>query len=168
MQIYSPGSVLANSGNPDQEIPWQFISTRWRTVQDLKHRSNPATGDIVDSTWSLYLTDFGIQETNILGLKFHLVAQRNGRIVDQTIQLCYQNQLIGVNKVDYTTDTEGHLPLSNDTAYGGPEDVWGVSDLGSKITDPSFGIVIKFQSHPYYPHSCGLRIDQMSLTVYSE
>jgi hypothetical protein len=64
------------------------------------------------------------------------------------------------------TDEEGRLPLHNDTTYGGPTDTWGATLTPEILQDASFGVILKFQGHPYYPHSSSMFLDSVSLTVY--
>jgi hypothetical protein len=135
---------------------------------DRNNISNPATGDLRNTTWTLTCTGFNIPLLNtITGIKLNVKAQRNGRIVDDIIQLTYQGSAIGANNFSYITDSEGHFLLLNDTYYGGEFDLWESEVTPSMLTDPSFGIILKFQSHPFYPHNCEMYLDSVSLTVYS-
>jgi hypothetical protein len=102
----------------------------------------------------------------ITGIQLDLMSQRNGRIVDETIQLVHQGEPIGNNNFMYILDSEGHFYLNNQTSYGGPTDLWGAELTKDMLEDPSFGVILKFQSHPYYPHSCGMFLDSVSITVY--
>ena len=174
---FRPNSVVQSSEIPEYEIGWKSVPTaydgflmnsRWSTLRDLKHISNPATGDLRNKTWSLTCTDCRmIQLPNIItGLELNLNAQRNGRIVDEVIQLTYQGVPYGNNNFVYKTDSEGHLTILTETTYGSPTDLWGEPLTPAILQDPSFGIILKFQSHPYYPHSCGMTVDSVSLTVY--
>ena len=144
------------------------MNARWGTVRPLLHRSNSATGGLRDKTWAITCTNFNMNDLPevITGLQLDLSGQRNGRIIDETIQLTYQGQPIGNNNFLYVLDSEGHFYLNNQTSYGGPTDLWGVELTPTILQDPSFGIILKFQSHPYYPHSCGMFLDTVSFTVY--
>lgn len=174
---FSPNSVEQVSEAPEYEIAWQssaasntdyLLNKRWRTVKDLKHIANPATGDLRNKTYSLVCTNF--QMTNlpstISGVELRLNAQRNGRIVDEVIQLTYQGQAIGKNNFVYLTDSEGHLTLKNQAIYGSATDLWDFELTPEVLQDPTFGVIIKFQSHPYYPHSSGMLVESVLLTVY--
>lgn len=175
--IYKPHHVDIVSEAPDQEITWRsspsrnvddLLQQKWTTVRSLKHIANPASGNIRERTRSLICTQFQITDlpNEISGLQLDIVAQRNGRIVDELVQLTFQNQAIGKNNFVYHTDSEGHLKITNETSYGGPTDLWEVDITHELLRDPSFGIILKFQSHPYYPHSVGMILDSVSLTVY--
>ena len=174
---YLPTNVVQSSQIPNDEIGWYstpstnigfLAGSRWSTVRDLKHISNPATGDLRNKTWALTCTNFQMQSLpdTISGLQLNVSAQRNGRIVDEIIQLTYQGTAFGNNNFVYKTDNEGNLTILNDSVYGGPEDLWGFSLTPAILQDPSFGVILKFQSHPYYPHSSGMMLDSVSLTVY--
>ena len=144
-----------------------LLQRRWQTAEPLKHIANPASGPIRDSTFALVCTGFNIPLLDeINGIEVRVTGQRNGRIADETIQLTYENSAIGRNNFSYETDEEGRLPLFNDTVYGGSEDLWGAEVTVEMLQDPSFGVILKFQSHPYYPHSSDMQIESVSLTVY--
>jgi hypothetical protein len=153
-------SAISNRGN--------ILGKRWKTIGELFHRSNPACGDLTNSTQALLFVNFQISNIpNVIsGVKIQVLSQRNGRVADQVIQLVYQGQPIGVNNFNYYTDTEGHLAVQNNAEYGGQTDLWGAELTAEMVRDPSFGVMLKFQAHPYYPHSCGLLLDSVSLTVY--
>lgn len=175
---YKPNNVEVVSEFPEEEISWKTTSStnpdsllqhRWSTVRSLKHIANPATGDLRDRTQALVCTDFRVTDLpeTVSGLQLNLNTNRNGRIFDEIIQLTFQNTLIGVNNIDYQIDSEGHLkPLRNEAIYGGPEELWGTELTPEMIRDSSFGIFLKFQSHPFYPHSCGMLVDSVSITFY--
>lgn len=173
---YYPSNVLQQSDSPDIEIPWEsfvssnsefLLSSRWRPTRNLLHIANPATGSIRNRTWSLVCTGFNITDlSEVNGIQLNLSAQRNGRITDEVVQLTYLNQPIGNNNVSYLTDSEGHLTILNDTIYGGSTDLWGADLTPEILQDPSFGVILKFQSHPYYPHSSGMYLNSVSIDVF--
>jgi hypothetical protein len=177
MTTYYPQSATQHSDHPDIDIAWAhypvsyenyLLNSRWKTVAPLKHRSNPASGDLTDSTWSIICTKFQIPTLEyISGLQLTVNAQRNGRIVDDTIQLTYQGSPIGANNFSYTLDSDGHFLLLNETVYGDETDQWGVELTPEMVSDESFGVILKFQSHPFYPHSCDMFVDSVSLTVFA-
>ena len=174
-QIYIPGSVATESTTP-VDIGWTssptsnlgyLMNSVWRTNSDLVHLSNPAAGDVRTQTETLVLTNFSIPITTIItGIQFDLKVQRFGRIVDQLIQLTYQGVPIGQNKTNYITDNLGNLPITNDSIYGGPTDLWGVDVTPDMLNDPSFGVLLKFQAHPYYPCKQSMNLYTSTLTVY--
>lgn len=164
---YFATSTLGLQPN-ENEVTWRTSAGgRFQTADLLFHRSNPACGDLTNSTQSL-LFKFNITDVpeTISGLELRVIAQRNGRATDSQIQLSYQDQPIGNNNFQYMTDEEGRLPLHNDTTYGSSTDNWGATLTPEILQDPTFGVILKFQGHPYYPHSSGMFLDSVSLTVY--
>lgn len=175
--VYTPNMVSQISEDPENEIAWRssptglngcMMNSKWMTVKPLVHISNPACGDIGSQTYALVCTHLNATELPdvITGISLEVSGQRNGRVVDKQIQLTYQGDIIGNNKVDYETDSEGHILLLNETIYGGENDLWGAEITKEMILDPSFGIILKFQNHPFYPHSCGMLLESVSITVY--
>ena len=175
--VYTPNMVTQTSEDPENEISWKsspttvigcLMNSKWMTVKPLIHLSNPACGDIGSQTYSLICTNLNATDLldEISGISLRVSGQRNGRVVDKQIQLTYMGDLIGENKVDYETDSEGHILLLNDTTYGGENDLWGATLTKEMIQDPSFGVILKFQNHPFYPHSCGMLLEAVSITVY--
>ena len=175
--IYTPNSIEQLSEFPDQEIGWKntvnlnsgyLLNSRWSTVKALHHFDNPASGDLRTRSWALACTNFQITELPevISGIGLNLKTQRNGRIVDEQIQLFYDGSPIGTNNFIYSTDSEGHLTLLNDTNYGGPTDLWNAEITPEMLQDSAFGVILKFQGHPYYPHLSTMFLDAVTLTVY--
>ena len=173
---YTPHNVLGLQFN-EGEIGWintpyandkNLLGKRWRSESDISHVSNPACGDIRTRTQALEFVDF--QMTNlpdvVSGIELNIVSQRNGRVADEVIQLTYQSDLVGKNNFVYLTDIEGHLTIKNQAVYGGPTDLWGVDITPIMLQDPTFGIRVKFQAHPYYPHRSPMYLDWISLTVF--
>jgi len=116
------------------------------TTGELLHIANPSVNDLKMKTWYLYLTDFRL--TNIpaviSGVQVEIDMRRGGRITDETVQLRYQDQFIGENRADYALD--------NRKVYGGDQDLWSAALTPSMLSDTSFGLGIRFQSHPSWPH----------------
>ncbi len=174
---YIPQTVDQTSNAPEQEIGWQstagsvagrLLNARWSTVKPLHHYANPACGDIRTRSWALVCTNFQITQLPdvISGIELTVKTQRNGRVVDEQIQLIYNGSAIGANNFNYMTDADGHLTLLNDTTYGSPTDLWAAEITHEILQDPSFGVILKFQGHPYYPHLSTMTVDCVVLTVY--
>jgi hypothetical protein len=175
-QIFYPNQVLGAEFG-EYEIGWQshpssslgyLLGSRWRSEKDLTHFANPASGDLRTRTQALYCLDFRITDLPevISGIELNLKTQRNGRVVDEQIQLVYQGDPLGNNNFIYITDEDGHLKITNDTTYGSATDTWGADLTPEMLQDPSFGVIVKFQAHPYYPHRSTMYLDAVSLTVY--
>ena len=117
------------------------------TLQPLLHISNYTVNDIKMKTSYLYLTEFNLNSLPevISGIELELNMRRGGRITDDTIQLCYQGQGIGKNQATAS--------LENTKKFGGETDLWEIDNLTAELlTDSSFGLHIRFQSHPFWPH----------------
>jgi hypothetical protein len=168
LNTYTPNTVNELAPAEDEILWRQVAGKRWQTERDLRHISNPACGDLRNRTQSLAFVNFAITSTpeTITGLELRILSQRNGRIADDQIQLVYQGVAIGNNNFNYYTDRDGNLTVENDATYGGPEDLWGAEITPEMIQDPEFGVILKFQSHPYYPHSSSMLINSVLLTIY--
>jgi hypothetical protein len=129
-------------------------------------------------TSELWLTELGIPNNggNVVGIEFQLNILRAARIEDLTIQLTIGGQLIGdnyasvVNPVQsdtYTAEiTIPQNPVGDYNIYGGPADLWGTTGLTSaNIADPTFGVVISFQSNVIYPHKDTAYVDQVGVRI---
>lgn len=175
VKTYYPTQVTTTSTS-EVEIGWtsdiisrsgMFMNRRWTTLAPLKHRANSATGGLRDTTHAIIFTGFNIDPIDTVnGIKLEIMAQRNGRVADETIQLYYQGTPIGANNFQYETDADGRLTVVNHSIYGGPDDLWSSEITPSMLQDPSFGVFLRFQSHPYYPHSSTITLDMISLTIY--
>lgn len=110
---------------------------------------------------------------NILGVKVNIESNRVGRITDKTIQLCYQEQLIGDNKAIIETVINSYglkefTTGNNVQSYGGATDTWNATLSDTMINDQSFGVIIQFSSHPFYPHTDFVYVDAISLEIFYE
>ena len=112
----------------------------------------------------------------VVGIEFVLNLKRAARIEDLLVQLTLGGELIGqnyastVNPVQsdmYTAETTIPLnPVGDYNIYGGPADLWGTTGLtAANVSDPTFGIVIAFQSNQIYPHRDLAYIDQVGLRI---
>lgn len=139
------------------------------TVSPLYHIARSPKTDLIFKTWYLELTGFNftnLPET-ISGISVIINMNRGGRIVDETIQLTYQGELIGNNRPAGTTDPRtGASLLAPITNYGGANDTWGIVNLTlDVITDPSFGITVRYQSHPHWPHKTSPTLRSIQLQI---
>ena len=83
---------------------------------------------------------------------------RLGRITDETVQLCRNNELIG--------DNHASLNLDLIKIYGSDTDNWNTNLTMSNIQNSSFGVVLRFQSHPNWPHKSSPLIDAVELRIH--
>lgn len=160
----------AESGAEDNHVSWNgernFSSLKnkdgshTKTIRDLLHIARDPRHDILEKTYFLKLTNF--QFTNvpatITGIEVKITMNRFGRITDDTIQLCLNNSLIGQNFAD--------LNLAPIKIYGSTTDLWNTSLTNNNIIDGSFGIVLRFQSHPKWPHRSSAFIDAVEIRVH--
>ncbi|NBP00437.1 MAG: hypothetical protein EBU90_10000 [Proteobacteria bacterium] len=131
-----------------------------RTQRDLIHIARDPKHDILEKTYYLKLTDFNFSDLpqGLSGIEAKLIMNRGGRITDDTIQLCLNADLLGENQS--TTD------LNPIKSYGGESNLWGTSLTINDIKSSSFGIVLRFKSHPKFPHRTSPLIDTVELRIY--
>jgi hypothetical protein len=131
-----------------------------KTSRDLIHIARDPRHDIVEKTYFLRLTNFNfvnVPET-ITGIEAKISMNRFGRITDETIQLSLSNQLIGDNLANTILD-----PIK---VYGGNDTSWNLNLTRSNILDSTFGIVLRFKSHPNWPHKTSALIDSVELRIH--
>lgn len=167
-----PLSVVqyAESGAEDRHISWNdernFSSIKTKdgshtkTNRDLLHIARDPKHDIIEKTYYLKLTNFQFSSVpaSISGIEVKITMNRFGRITDDTIQLCLNDNLIGQNFAD--------LDLSPIKIYGSQTDLWMTSLTSANISDSSFGIALRFQSHPKWPHKSSALIDAVEIRVH--
>lgn len=131
-----------------------------KTTHDLFHIARDPKHDITQKTYFLKVTNFDFQSlpTTITGIEAKLTMNRYGRITDDTVQLCLNDQLIGTNQANLVLD-----PIKT---YGGDNILWDTNLTIADISQPSFGIVLRFQSHPRWPHRCSPLIDTVELRIH--
>ena len=163
-------NTISQYGEVEQHVPWvedKFIyvttddANYLSTTHELLHIANSAVNNLKMKTYFLYLTDFKISflPDIISGVEVEVNMKRGGRITDDTVQLRYENEFMGENRATYTLD--------NSTVYGSPTDLWDVPALDSSIlTDQSFGVGIRFQSHPSWPHREHPMINYVRIRVW--
>jgi len=128
------------------------------TTLPLLHIANTLTHDLKMKTYYILATgfNFGTVPSTLTTVEAQLVMKR-GRITDDTIQLSYNGQAIGNNQADFKLD-----PIKT---YGGTVDVWNYNLTSAMVSDPSFGLLLRFQSHPDWPHNEVPRLDCVMLRV---
>jgi hypothetical protein len=173
-QWYNPSAVSQNTDEDAKLIRWQEpLRFPILTAKDLIHIAGtggpgPGMTDVRDKTVALTFTNFGFTNVpnNINGIEMQLDVDRRGRISDSEIFLVYNNEIIGSNQTNYDQDAESHLINFNKNIYGGTENMWGATITPEMLQDPSFGVLVRLISHPFYPHRCGATIRQVSLRYY--
>ncbi len=126
----------------------------------LLHIARSPRNDITMKTFFLKATGFNFQNLpqTISGIECRLTTNRGGRIVDDTIQLCYQDSLIGDNRANSKLD-----PIQ---VYGNNADLWNANATLDMVQNSSFGVVLRFRSHPSWPHRTAAAIDTVELQIY--
>lgn len=130
------------------------------TRQPLRHIARSPKFDITQKTYFLRCTGYlfsNLPEV-ITGITARLTMNRRGRITDHTIQLCKGPILIGKNQASTTLE-----PVKT---YGNDQDLWDIADITrSVLMDTDFGITLRFQSHPHWPHRDAAAIDAVELKI---
>lgn len=192
-QFYFPRTIVQYAEYPDTNISWsnnQVDSTIienpdynfaapapgagsknvLQTVKHLTHIPNPTRGPRLDKTYYLKCTNFGIDlaslPTNITGLELTIDAQRYGRVVDDTVCLIYNGEVISENKTNLADPIEGHLRNSNTQIYGKIDDLWGAEITPEMLTSENFGVLLRFASNPLYPHKDTIEVFRITLKIY--
>ena len=167
-------SVITQYSEPEAEnthISWDNVNSNpvfnsidrlaLITKGTLKHISRSPRTDLVNKTYYIQFNGFNFQNLpdSIAGIQVKLTADRRGRITDETVQLCQNQLLIGENRANHD--------LSPVKIYGGESDLWGTNNLMiSDLQDSTFGLTVRFQSHPSWPHNDGARIDSVEIRIY--
>ena len=174
---FTPTNITEDLTDSPPYIAWQgdrgSLTFPMSTSKDLIHIANsggpgPAMTDIRNKTTLLTFTGFnitGVPDT-ITGIEVKLDIQRNGRIADEFVGIQFGNNLITRTKVNYDQDTEGHLIHFNRNLYGGETDMWDDQITPTDLQDSNFGVLLRLQSHPFYPHRCGCRLYGLALRYY--
>jgi len=131
-----------------------------KTSRDLLHIAKQPKHDLVEKTYFIKASGFNFINLpdTVSGIEMKLSMKRHGRISDDTIQLFSDGDLIG--------DNQASMGLNPITIYGGETEMWNTSLLISKITNPAFGVVIRFRSHPNWPHKTGAMLDAVELRIH--
>lgn len=160
----------AEEGGEEAHITWlntnDFYSLKnldgrsIKTSKELVHIARDPRHDYTQKTYYLKVTDFNFNSLpeTLTGIEMRLTMNRGGRITDDTIQLCLNGALVGDNQASLTLD-----PIK---VYGGEDLLWNTNLTLADIQDPSFGIVLRFQSHPNWPHKSSPLIDAVELRIH--
>lgn len=167
-QLKSPSIILQQSGeSPSPGFP----TCSWDHSESIISKDNyaitvkpletiPGVNGILyrNATSQLWTSGYNFNNTGtIVGIEVLLNAQRLARVQDYVVQLCLNGELIGDNKANED--------LSNSKVYGSNTDLWG-TELTADMLNTTFGVVLSFQSHMYYPHRDLGYIDQVSIRVH--
>ena len=131
-----------------------------KTSRDLLHIAKQPKHDLVEKTFFLKATGFNFTQLPeiVSGIEMRLTMNRHGRISDETIQLCLNDQSIG--------DNQAKLKLDPITIYGTETYKWGSEIDISNIQNNNFGVLLRFQSHLNWPHKCSAFLGAIEIRVH--
>lgn len=149
--VHIPWDNLEHLSYPDQGFA--------KTQKPLLHIAVSRDRNIRQKTWFLVCQGFNFTSlpTTIPGIELNVQMNRGGRITDDTIQLYRGQELIGDNLADLT--------LAQNSYYGGETDLWGSNLAVADITE-TFGIILRYKSHPSFPHRETAMIDSVRLRIW--
>jgi hypothetical protein len=158
-------TVVTQFCEADVHVPWINIDQDFtqinlvRSQRDLRHIANPLVNDIKMKTYFLVLKGFEFINLPdvITGIEAYIDIRRTGRITDETIQL-YRNGPLGGNL--------GTGKLDNLQTYGGANSLWGLESISPNILDEEFGLVLRYQSHPNWPHQTTPNMEHVQIRVW--
>lgn len=142
------------------------------TVKPLMHIARSPKYDLTDTTWYIACTGFNFSNVpNIIsGVTANININRGGRIADDTIQLVYQGEVIGVNQAQPAfihTSSQDKSLMELKAVYGGENNNWGVDGLTKEmVQDSTFGIVLRYKSHPAWPHKTSPILYSVQLQIH--
>lgn len=158
----------SEGGAEDVDASWNeadFIDARLYDkkslgiTKQLYHISRSPKTDLTNHTYFLRATGFKFINLppSLSGIEVMINARRAGRIMDHTVQLCKNGELVGENLASMNIDPE--------KTYGGPEVLWG-TNLTLADIDENFGIILRFKAHPKWPHRDSIFIDGLKMRLY--
>lgn len=154
----------------DVHVPWLEINTfdnlkfldgkHTKTVRDLLHIARDPKSDIREKTYFLKLTNFNFENlpTVLTGIELKLTMNRYGRITDDTVHLILNDGEIGNNAAN--------LDLAPIKTYGNSEELWNTNITIADVLNPTFGVLLRFQSHPKWPHKSTPLIDSVEIRIH--
>lgn len=132
-----------------------------QTSAPLYHISRSPKHDIRMKTYYIRVTGFQFQSLPeiVSGIQVTLACDRRGRIADETVQLCVDGNVIG--------DNQASMPILPIKEYGGENNLWGMTELSLEtLQNPTFGVVIRLQSHPNWPHRDHATLTAVEMQIY--
>ena len=131
-----------------------------KTSRDLIHIARDPRHDVTEKTYYLKVTGFYFNNLplSLSGIEVRLSMNRFGRITDDEIYLCLNNETVGENM--------STLDLSPTKVYGSPVDLWNTNLQVSNVADSTFGVIMRFKSHPQWPHKSSALIDAIEIRIH--
>lgn len=164
-------SQYADEGTETVHISWKHISKDIPQMSNgpafpialdgyLDHIARSPKYDIMNKTYFIRTAGYNFVNipTVINGIEVRINARRYGRITDETIQLCLNNILIG--------ESRANLQVDPTKVYGSSTDLWSTTISNIDISDPTFGLIIRFQSHPHWPHRDTAFLESIEMRIH--
>jgi hypothetical protein len=132
-----------------------------RSLGRLSHIARSPKHDILNKTYYIRATgfDFYSLPAVLSGIELLLLVNRYGRVTDDTVELVLGGESLGENQAS--------LRIAPEKIYGGPASLWNAKNLSvNNLADPSFGVVIRFCSHPHWPHKDPVIIGGVRLRIH--
>lgn len=170
---YNPQTIsqYAEPGGENIHIRWDDSNnfaglrsangTAVGTVSSLIHIARSPKPNITSATYYIKMTGFNFQNLPDLvsGIELKLSSQRVGRITDDTVILTYNNETIGEN--------QARLEINPIMYYGGEASLWGIRSVSrALVQDSSFGVILRFRSHPSWPHRDPMDLKSVQLRIH--
>jgi hypothetical protein len=156
---YTDADVHAHWMNVNEDFEYENLNSI-RTEKEIYHIANSFSNDRRNKTYYLVFKDFQFENLPdvVSGIELYVNIRRTGRITDDTIRLHY-NEPIGENLAEIALDDIKH--------YGSPTTTWGgLTFTTEQLLDPEFGVVLRYQSHPSYPHSTTAYLQHVQMRIW--
>lgn len=162
--LWTTPNTISQFAEYDTHVPWENVNDfaylkfpyegSVKTTKSLLHVAVSRDNPVKMKTFFLRISGFQFADLPdvIQGLEVEIACDRGGRITDDTVQLYQNNDFIGENLAD--SDTH---PIK---IYGSQTDNWGV-DINNYIKNSGIELVLRFQSHPLYPHNSTPLLDSV-------
>jgi hypothetical protein len=136
----------------------------------LQSRNNDlAGGHITNKTQLVQLSNWNFTEllTNIKGIQLHISCNKQGRILEDTLNFTDTSGQTSDNKVSWSGQSLEyfHADYDNEAYYGGPTDNWGLN-LSTLVLDANFTLNLRYQANFFTPHKSCIIIDTIRLRFY--
>jgi len=168
-----PNNIIqyAEPGSESVHIPWdnshgfdvlKSADIRGvRSLGQLSHISRSPKHDIQNKTYYIRATRFNFYDlpTVLSGIELMLLVTRYGRATDDTVELVLSDEIVG--------DNQASSAIAPEKIYGGPNNLWNAKNLSvNDLQDPSFGVTIRFCSHPHWPHRDPVIISGVRMRIH--
>jgi len=166
-QYAEPGaeSVDIRWDDSDNFSSMDYVDGRYvKTMGDLVHLNRYPKGDIITKSYYLKIQGYNFSNldsmmNSITGIEIRITAKRAGRIMDETVALCINDELKGENNAGLLVD-----PV---TYYGSDSFLWKTKGITvQEVMDPTFGSIVRFQGHLQWPHRDAMMLDCVEMRIH--